>query len=96
MANGKVVTESVALLPRSGGTLSLAQWCHLFFFMASGIATPLLVGFVKRQGACGVRTAASRAVDYFGPKGGKPQLMGAAEVQAQLAKAFGVQLSAIE
>ena len=34
------MAESAALLPRSGGTLSLAQWCHLFFFMVSGVATP--------------------------------------------------------
>ena len=64
MATGKVVAESVALVPRSGGSLSLAQWCHLFFFMASGIATPLLVGFVKRQGACGVRTMFSVFPNY--------------------------------
>ena len=58
------MAESAALLPRSGGTLSLAQWCHLFFFMVSGVATPLLVGFVKRQGACGVRTMFSVFPNY--------------------------------
>lgn len=46
------------------GGLSAWEWVLMVGFMASGVATPLLVGFLSRQGACGARTMFSVFPNY--------------------------------
>lgn len=44
--------------------MSCYDWLLMIGFMASGIATPLLIGLLHRQGACGARTMLSVFPNY--------------------------------
>jgi hypothetical protein len=45
-------------------SMSASEWCLMVAFMASGVATPLLIGLLHRQGACGAATMFSIFPNY--------------------------------